>query len=54
LGYHSIELGPEIACSELEVCPMWNIDVISSSTFDRLARLACAIVIGSLVFYGFR
>jgi hypothetical protein len=33
---------------------MWNIQVISSVTLDRLARLACALVIGSLVFYGFR
>jgi hypothetical protein len=33
---------------------MWNVHVITSVTLDRLARLACAVVIGSLVFYGFR
>jgi len=33
---------------------MWNFHVLSSATPDRAARFLCALVIGSLVFYGFR
>jgi hypothetical protein len=33
---------------------MWNFFFTPSAQYDRSIRLACAIVIGSLVFYGFR